>query len=431
MTIALLRRLLIVVLLAQSSLSLAAVNPITVTFNGGTTNFSTATTGSANYIVALSSCVKPSNVALTFSLTSSGSSAGLTATQQTSGASPCAGVSTLCQSPFSLKAGESCCLAFSLASSSAGSYTLQPSISTTPAAYSAKAASVQNITVSSVIPLTTLSVPATGVISVINSPPSDVVVTNTGADIAYNVQATLPPAWLPAVTQDSSDCATISPGGTCTLHFSSTTPYLAQGNIQVTGTNISSPPSMALAFTVNGYLVWSVSGSVAQVIAASDASAGLIWSPSDINIPGITDTSISPPAVCNGATDGQCNTGVIVGVHGTPYANYAAGICYKIISDNSGVVPLGTWYLPAVCQLSGAGSSANCASGLDNIDTNLFQLDFGGLVAMSNYWSSTESSSSPLIRAWFAVFQSGNMTFQGTTFKGQQLLVRCARSLTF
>lgn len=148
MTTSLIRLLSAATLLTQSSLSLAVgMNLITVTFNNGTIDFSTTSHGSANYVVAVNTGVIPRNAPLAFSLTSTGSSAGLIATQQTSGASPCTGVSTICASSFSLKAGESCCLAFSLTSSKAGNYSMRPRIATTPAAYPAEASSTLPVTV--------------------------------------------------------------------------------------------------------------------------------------------------------------------------------------------------------------------------------------------------------------------------------------------
>lgn len=73
-----------------------------------------------------------------------------------------------------------------------------------------------------------------------------------------------------------------------------------------------------------------------------------------------------------GGTDGPCNTNQIQAFYGTPYTNYAAGLCYQISSDNTGSVPVGTWYLPAICQISYQSPPiASCLQGLPNIDTNL------------------------------------------------------------
>lgn len=133
-------------------MSFAGVNPVTVSYLSGITTFSTGSNGTANYVVAVNSNVMPPNTPLTFRLSSTGSSsAAFTASQIISGASPCSGISTLCNGTFSLSAGQRCCLAFTLTSPSVGSYSLQPTINTTPPAYPAQA-SMDNNLVFSVIP---------------------------------------------------------------------------------------------------------------------------------------------------------------------------------------------------------------------------------------------------------------------------------------
>jgi hypothetical protein len=180
-------------------------------------------------------------------------------------------------------------------------------------------------------------------------------------------------------------------------------------------------------------LVWDVSGSTAQVIATSDAiNSPQSWSFDFVNIPGITDTSKTPPDgtdICNGATDGSCNTGKIMDQY--PDSNFsAAGLCYGITSDNSGEVPPGTWYLPAICQMGGSGQGAGCSSDLpipNNIDTNLVQLGFGGLEG--TYWSSTESSSDPQYLAWWQYFISNSGSNQGHDYKDNPYVgIRCSRA---
>jgi hypothetical protein len=289
---------------------------------------------------------------------------------------------------------------------------------------------VTTVAVNCVTNNTTLSVSATGIIPV-NNGSGTLTVTNTGTTYtAYNVHAVLPVSWA-GVIQNSSACTSIAPnGGTCMLTFTSTTPYLAQGSIMVTGDNIISPPTTALAFSIDTYLVWSVSGTspsgTALVLASSDASSSQLWSTTDLDI-GITELSVTP---CNGATDGACDTGQIESNYRTPYTAYAAGLCYEITSDNSGTVLVGTWYLPAICQMGGAGQGAGCSSGLANIDTNLVQLGFGGL--SGGYWSSTEYSFSALQFAWNEFFASGGSSHQvGSTKDSSFLRVRCSRALTF
>ena len=223
-------------------------------------------------------------------------------------------------------------------------------------------ANVTNVSVNCVTNSTTIAVSSTGTIPV-NGSSGSITVTNTGTTYtAYNVSALLPGGWS-GVTQDSSNCAAVAPnGGTCTLAFTSTTPYVAQGNISITGDNIISPPTIALAFSMDGYLVFSVpTPSTALVLASSDASSSQAWSPNYDAIAGITDTSAAPP--CNGATDGACDTAMIEAYYGTPYTTYAAGLCDEITSDNTGTVAMGTWYLPSICELGGAGQGAGCLCG--------------------------------------------------------------------
>ncbi len=290
---------------------------------------------------------------------------------------------------------------------------------------------VTNVSVSCATNNTTITVSTNGTIPV-NGSSGSLTVTNTGTTYdAYNVLATLPGGWT-GVTQNATGCTAIPPnGGTCTLTFTSTTPYVAQGSITVTGDNITSPPTTALAFSMDGYLVWSVSGTspsaTALVIGSGNASSSQVWSTDFFNIPGITETSSAPP--CNGATDGACDTGQIEAHYLTPYINYAAGLCYEITSDTSGTVTIGTWYLPAICQMGGASQGAGCSSGLANIDTNLVQLGFSGLAG--GYWSSTEYSGLPTSVAWYEDFASGSGSGQCFNPKSNPFSVRCARAFTY
>ncbi len=289
-------------------------------------------------------------------------------------------------------------------------------------------ANVTNVSVNCVTNSTTVTVSSTGTIPV-NGSSGSITVTNTGTTYtAYDVSAILPGGWS-GVTQDSSNCAAVAPnGGTCTLTFASTTPYVAQGNISITGDNITSPPTIALAFSMDGYLVFSVpTASTALVLASSDASSSQAWSPTFNNIAGITETSTSPP--CNGAADGACDSIQIEAFYGTPLTGYAAGLCDEITSDNTGTVAMGTWYLPAICELGGAGQGAGCLSGLANIDANLVQLGFGGLNGA--YWSSTEFALNPTPYAWAENFATGGGSFQDAINKAALFGTRCVRIMTY
>jgi multisubunit Na+/H+ antiporter MnhB subunit len=286
---------------------------------------------------------------------------------------------------------------------------------------------VTNVGVTCVTNNTTLTVSPTGIIPVYSGAgaPGTLTVTNTGVNIAHNVAASLPGGWI-GVTQDASDCVTIAAnGGTCTLKFTSTTPYIAQAAIPVTGNNITAPPTTALAFTVDDYLVWAIFGSTVQVTATSDAiGSPQLWSTTNDDIPGITQTSFEPP--CNGGTDGACNTAVIVDFYpATPTTDYAAGLCYGITSDNTGSVPAGTWYLPAICQM-GPSLGTGCGVGA-SLYTSLAQYGFGNF--SGNYWSSTEVSFDSTNFAWYQEFLSGSISQQGAS-KDNTFGVRCSRALS-
>ncbi len=131
-------------------------------------------------------------------------------------------------------------------------------------------------------------------------------------------------------------------------------------------------------------------------------------------------TAIGPGA--QSLTDGLGNTLNIVNVLGTG-SSYAAELCYQSMNGGAST---GTWYLPAICQLSGSGQGAGCASGLANIDSNLVQIGFGNLSGI--FWSSTEYAVSPSTSAWNQNF--GN-SMQNADTKNSRLSVRCARELSY
>ena len=129
-------------------------------------------------------------------------------------------------------------------------------------------------------------------------------------------------------------------------------------------------------------------------------------------------------AMCNGISDGSCNTGNILTFYNQFFTNntqanggfapftassgptnityYAAGLCKQTIARYS------DWYLPAICEM-GYGGSACGTSGtptLQNIQSSL--IDSSGLsTPAGNYCSSTEVSSSPQGLAWYQFFASG------------------------
>jgi hypothetical protein len=290
-------------------------------------------------------------------------------------------------------------------------------------------ANVTNVNVTCTNNTTTISVSANGTIPV-GASSGILTVTNTGTTYtAHNVVASLPGGWT-GVTQDASACTAIAPLATCTLSFTSITPYVAQGSITVSGDNIASPPTTALAFSLAGYLVYAVpTGSMATVVANSDANSSVQWSSNLFGIPGISETNtVAAGAACNGATDGACDTSQIEAHYSTPYTGYAAGQCYQVTSDNTGVVSLGTWYLPAICEMGSSGGAANCPTGLANMSANLVQLGFSSI--NGGYWTSTEYSPSPTVGAWLQGLVPGQSN-QIPASKTLSFGARCARAVSY
>ncbi|CAM3043627.1 Uncharacterised protein [Legionella steigerwaltii] len=338
-------------------------------------------------------------------------------------ASPTLGIIETNNCPSALAPNASCQFSF-ISDSSAGSTTATISAS--------NASNSVPITINvSPAPATVISVPATAVIPVSDSAGVSFTVMNLTSNPAYNVTVNLPPAWTSTVS--SSTCSVIPGNGTCNLTLTSNAfeAFVAQGGILVNGDNISSPPTMALAFSVSGYLVYSVQSPNMYVIQDADSSS--VWSEDTTTIPGITETSTHPPDACNGATDGFCNTTQIFNFYEQMQSN-AATLCYNITLDNIGPVTAGTWYLPSVCELGifdpsiPNGSDAGCPSGFPNVVTNLYSLGF--LTDLSGkYWSSTEYNNAPS-DAWYQEFIGNKQSTQGANVRNGSfgsLLVRCVR----
>lgn len=271
---------------------------------------------------------------------------------------------------------------------------------------------VTNVGVTCVTNTTTLWVASTGIIPVKNGTGS-LTVTNTGPNIAVNVAAVLPSAWS-GVTQDASQCATLAVGASCTLAFSSITAYVAQGNLPVVADNVNSPPTTALAFTVGGFLVFAVpSTSTAIVVDRTDIGSSFQWGP---------NTTLGPPA--QSLTDGAANTNVVASLLSATMS--AAKQCNDSIS---GSAPAGSWYLPAVCEMTDANSAAGCPAGTPNIAANLANLGFGNLY-WNMYWTSTESAMNPQTDAWTAIYYTNPVTAFANS-KSALLPVRCARTISY
>ncbi|CAM2904609.1 Uncharacterised protein [Legionella steigerwaltii] len=260
---------------------------------------------------------------------------------------------------------------------------------------------------------TTISAPTNAIIPTNDSVGTNITVNNLTSTPASNVRVNLPSSWI-AGGVTSTTCATIPANGSCVITIASTTPtaFAPQGGISVTGDNVVSPPSIALAFSISNFLVFSVVNGTPHVISDTDFPP-VSWSIVNFNIPGITETSTNPPDACNGATDGFCNTSEITSFD--PMAIAAADCFFELL-------PMGTWYLPSICEL-GTSGSAGCPANTSSIFA-LYSLGFtSGLSGM--YWSSTESSADPTNNVWFLDFSNG---LQGINSKSNSLNVRCART---
>jgi hypothetical protein len=266
--------------------------------------------------------------------------------------------------------------------------------------------SVTNVGLACVDNNTALAVAAATSVIPVGSGSSTVVVTNVGTYTATNVKADLPPGWT-AVVQDASSCANLAPGASCTLSFQSSLPYIAQ-SIAVTADNVSSPPRVSIGFSLGGYLVFSVdSPSTASVVDTSDVTVAT-WVGFYTTVGSIS------------LTDGAANTAQIQAAFGT--TSYPASSCYN---STRGGASIGTWYLPAVCQLGLPGQGANCPVGLPNIETNLHALGLGDFNA--GYWSSTEVD---LHNAWLVTITGGG-SGEFSVDKGWVRSGRCVRSMSY
>ena len=301
-----------------------------------------------------------------------------------------------------------------------------------------------------------------------------VTVNNLSNTTATNVQADA--SELPTdVTQTSSPCASVAPGGSCSITFSASgTNAFAPTTFNIINASGATIARSALvsSITPNGgtnyYYVYNVNGTTsAQVLDNSDASTGIIWSSNNagaydggIAIYGISEASttsspdpsggaVTGQAACNGATDGSCDANNIyiyyqnfATGHPIPTADYAEGLCHQ---STNGSASSGAWYLPSACELNGGiylnvttNQFESCSPALTSI-FSLYSLGTlgGSLGSLSTalsttgyYWSSTEYSGSPQNGAWYEYFASSGGGFQYRNYKSNTLGVRCSRALS-
>ena len=420
-----------------------AVNPITVTFQAGTTTFVTGGTGTASYLVSVDPSVTPPGYPLTMNVNNLPS----WATQITTGGTACTTAATTCGNLMSLGAGENCCLKLSLngANLTAGSYSIAPIVATTPKTTYQGQAAATTVTVTAAPQTTTISIsPAANTPQILTADGAATLVftiTNTGAATATTITATQPAGWSGVNIATSSDCASLAPASNnCTFTLTSNTPNLAK-QFTVQGTNTGAAiPSPYVAFRTHGGLVFSVSGTspaaTAKVVSETDNNRGIQWYNGAYNTIGaqsITDGYYNAPT---GTPDTGGNTYKITQTYGLPNnpATYAAAVCYN---DTASLASNGDWYLPAICELGTydpgvGGSDAGCGSSIANIESNLYNLGFlSNLENTFYYWSSTEYSVNPRVFAWNQDFRGVGVSSQSGANKGTQLGVRCSRAFTY
>jgi hypothetical protein len=295
-----------------------------------------------------------------------------------------------------------------------------------------------------------------------------ITITNNGSETAYNVNYSASPALPSDTTISPSSCGSIAPSGSCVLTITpGSTPSAAPGDtnptpvsLTVSGINTNNVVTSLSILSYgsvyqSGYLfaiddstanTGSIGGKVASLNDQADPFPnGIIWSSNGnsgdaINavfddIPGIYESSTNPPDVCDGNSDGQCNSQVIVNYYSPPQTNpavnfsfYAAGRCQGVIDGYS------DWYLPSICEMgydrNGAGSGCGSAASplVQNMQSNLVDLgNIGGL--SQNYWSSTEFSGTPSDTAFTQLF-GFPIGEQAAIGKEITIAVRCVRRLT-
>jgi hypothetical protein len=289
-----------------------------------------------------------------------------------------------------------------------------------------------------------LSVQDTGTSPHLTGTPRVIVVTNTASFTAMSVTYTASSALPTGTSITPTSCGDLAPNASCTLTATpgataSATPI----TLSISGTNTNTLGVLVSVLTYgSGYqggYVFAMndttpsSGSVGGTVAApSDQSIGMEWSVgANDDILGIYETSSihnAPPDVCDGNSDGVCNTREIR----TRYSGItatAAGLC-----GTANIGGFADWYLPAICELGYGG--INCgnssAPAFQNMQTNL--VDNGnnvvGLSTTQPYWSSTEDGSAPMVRAWMQNFDTLGGSFQLQSPKTSSFYVRCARALT-
>ena len=325
---------------------------------------------------------------------------------------------------------------------------------------------ISNMFANQTTTLSSMFVESYGVIPLTNGAGSgSITVNNLTTTTASNVQVNS--NQLPAnVMQTSEPCASVAPGGSCTITLSAngTNAFspTAFDIISGSGTSISRS-ALVSAITPDGgsnyYYVYNIDNGTAYVLDNNDASGGIVWSSNNsgsydggVAIYGISEISttsspnpstgqISGQTACNGPINGSCDANNIQTYYSAiPTNYYAEGLCYQ--SSNGGATA-GSWYLPAACELNGsiyASRTTNNITSCSTVSTGVASLNslaaLGGpltsLLTYGYYWSSTEASTNSQTEVWFQYFiPTGGGSFQDFhDVKSNSKAVRCVRKLS-
>ncbi|ASQ45132.1 hypothetical protein [Legionella clemsonensis] len=321
--------------------------------------------------------------------------------------------------PARLPVGQSCTIVFSSANSETNTLVAIHGSNTSSAFVSV---TTTTATISAAISSQQLEADGTSTVQI--------TVTNSTASAgpANAIQLRLPSTWSGVSSVASSGCSSLAPGSSnCIFTLTATNPNIAN-TIIIHGSNTNTVQTPNLAFTQQGFLVFAVDSvaRIAKVIYPSDNSfvGGIVWDP--------CGGGFCTATAATDFYDGETNTANIttaLSAAGIPDNTYAASLCYEF--TNGGANPVGTWYLPAICELGSGipGLTANCIEGTPNIYDNLVLKGFGNFTINEVYWSSTQAD---LDHAWYLYSDTppgGND--QGIDLKTQPGTVRCARQITY
>ena len=297
--------------------------------------------------------------------------------------------------------------------------------------------------------------------------PRIITITNTGANPAYITTVTTPIA-LPTdtnITGDTCSNTTLGAGLTCII-------TITPGKNASTSCTTGLTPT-ASTVSVNASNATSASASVVVLSYGCIYQDGFVYSVNDTTsntgsiggkVAALTDNVSGPTSLVDttpnwggfgcdigtslwndalqGANDGSTNSANIVSALTTSYSvspcnlgsavaltEYAAGRCSQYTtSSDAGLI----WYLPSICELSGASPGINCVPGTTSMLNQLWLLSpaVGGFVNTGYYWSSTEPAdlSNAPDGAWYRQFSVGGN--QGSGGKNLLFGVRCSRALS-